>query len=76
MSGLFYRSDRDKPLKLTLWNKSLTIDGFIGQAKIEAKEVKTEDLIVELYGRRGKKEERVSGEVKVLIETTLDLQEF
>ncbi len=76
ISAVFYRSDRDKPLKLTMWNKTLTIDGFIGQTKIEASEAKTEDAILELYGRRSKKEERVPGQVKVLIETSVDLQQF
>jgi hypothetical protein len=74
-SAIFHRRKPDKPIKISVWNKNtLTLDGFIGQATIQVSESKTEDLIVELFGRRNKKEERVQGQVKVLVETFTDLE--
>ena len=75
-SFLFYRRNpREKAMELSLWNKNLTIDGFIGQTLIKSLDPFENTIILELKGRRSKKEETVPGQVKVLIENFENLED-
>jgi len=62
-------------MELSLWNKNLTIDGFIGQTLIKSLDPFENTIILELKGRRSKKEETVPGQVKVLIENFENLED-
>ena len=74
---LFYRrKPKEKPMKLSLWNKNLAIDGFIGQTEVKSLDPFENTIILELKGRRSKKEENVPGQVKLKIENFDNLQEI
>ena len=76
-SFLFYRRDpKENHMKLSLWNKNLAIDGFIGQALVKSLDPFENTIVLELKGRRSKKEEIVPGTVKVTIENFENLEEI
>lgn len=76
-SFLFYRRDpKENHMKLSLWNKNLTIDGFIGQALVKSLDPFENRIVLEMKGRRSKKEEIVPGTVKVTIENFENLEEI
>ncbi len=78
-SAVFYRRDPDKPIKIQIWNNNLMVDSFMGQAVLIAKTGTTATdgrptLYNEhLYGRRGKKAEKMKGTLAVEIESHEDL---
>ena len=72
---LFYRKNPQQPLKLTLWNKTLTIDAFLGQTLISTLDP-FDELTLKLTGRRGKATEDMPGKVRILIENFENLEEI
>ena len=76
-SFLLYRSNpKEKHVKLSVWNKNLAIDRFIGQALVKSLDPFQNTIILDLKGRRSKKEETVPGEVKVMVENFDNLEEI
>ena len=76
-SFLFYRRDpKENHMKLSLWNKNLAIDGFIGQALVKSLDPFENTIVLEMKGRRSKKEEIVPGTVKVTIENFDNLEDI
>ena len=72
---LFYRKNPQQPLKITLWNKTLTIDAFLGQSNISTLDP-FDELTLKLTGRRGKATEDVPGKIRILVENFENLEEI
>jgi hypothetical protein len=50
-SFLFYRRDpKENHMKLSLWNKNLAIDGFIGQALVKSLDPFENTIVLEMKG--------------------------
>lgn len=75
-SFIFYRRlPRENPIKISLWNKNLTLDTFIGQVLVKTLEP-FDELTLELKGRRGKKDESVPGQVVLMVENFTNLEDL
>jgi len=83
-SVIFYRKKPEKPIKVQIWNSNLVVDQFMGQCVVDAKERSDPDnpfgdeaarveRTLDLYNKGNKKDERMSGSIKILIETYKDL---
>jgi len=83
-SVIFYRKKPEKPIKIQIWNSNLVVDQFMGQCIVDAKERSDPDnpfgdeaarveRTLDLYNKGNKKDERMSGSIKILIETYKDL---
>jgi len=83
-SVLFYRKKPEKPIKLQIWNSNIMVDQFMGQCVVDAKERSDPDnpfgdeaarveRTLDLYNKGSKKDEKLSGSIKILIETHKDL---
>jgi len=83
-SVIFYRKKPEKPIKIQIWNSNLVVDQFMGQCVVDAKERSDPDnpfgdeaarveRTLDLYNKGNKKDERMSGSIKILIETYKDL---
>jgi len=83
-SVLFYRKKPEKPIKIQIWNSNIMVDQFMGQCVVDAKERSDPDnpfgdeaarveRTLDLYNKGSKKDEKLSGSIKILIETHKDL---
>lgn len=83
-SVILYRKKPEKPIKIQIWNSNLVVDQFMGQCVVDAKERSDPDnpfgdeaarveRTLDLYNKGSKKEEKMPGSVKILIETHKDL---
>eukprot|EP00090_Calanus_glacialis_P010588 TRINITY_DN19017_c0_g1_i1.p1 TRINITY_DN19017_c0_g1~~TRINITY_DN19017_c0_g1_i1.p1 ORF type:complete len:655 (+),score=125.61 TRINITY_DN19017_c0_g1_i1:152-2116(+) len=83
-SVLFYRKKPEKPIKIQVWNSNLMVDQFMGQCVVDAKERSDPDnpfgdeaarveRTLDLYNKGSKKDDKMAGSIKILIETHKDL---
>eukprot|EP00092_Neocalanus_flemingeri_P028100 GFUD01030512.1.p1 GENE.GFUD01030512.1~~GFUD01030512.1.p1 ORF type:complete len:655 (+),score=129.40 GFUD01030512.1:209-2173(+) len=83
-SVLFYRKKPEKPIKIQIWNSNIMVDQFMGQCVVDAKERSDPDnpfgdeaarveRTLDLYNKGSKRDEKMSGSLKILIETHKDL---
>jgi len=83
-SVIFYRKKPEKPIKIQIWNSNLMVDQFMGQCVVDAKERSDPDnpfgdeaarveRTLDLYNKGSKKDEKMAGSIKILIETHKDL---
>lgn len=83
-SVIFYRKKPEKPIKIQIWNSNLMVDQFMGQCVVDAKERSDPDnpfgdeaarveRTLDLHNKGSKKEEKMPGSIKILIETHKDL---
>ena len=74
-SFIFYRhKPQVKPILVTLWNSNLTLDSFIGQVQVSTLDP-FEELSLDLKGRRSKKDEKVCGQIKLMVENFHNLDQ-
>jgi len=83
-SVVFYRKYPEKPIKIQIWNSNLMVDKFMGQTVVNSKEsgdpdnpfgeeAERTERILDLYGRKSERDNKVPGSVKIKIETHKDL---